>query len=197
MALTLTFAPDGATNRANIGVDGTWRPQDYNLIAWSYDPYISASATAPATGGTVQAVRLKLAVAESITSVCLIVGNAGTSMTSSQNFAGIYQGGTLLGTTADQSVAWASTGFKAMALTGGPFSVAAGDLIVAFYANSTGSLPQFARSVNNSGYIVNLDLATASSRSALADTGQTTALPGTLGALTVAGSLNGWWVGVR
>lgn len=172
--------------RANLGEDGIWRPQDHGLIAWSFPPEVAANASAP-SAGLLQVVRLKLAVARSITNVHLYISStAGTSMTAGQNFAGIFQGTTPLGWTADQSTNWQSTGEQKMALASGPFSAAAGDLFVAFWARSTGTFPTFARAINVTGQ-ANINLSAANSKYATANSGLTSTPPGTLGTLSASG----------
>lgn len=171
-------------------VSNAWGPSDHGLIAWSYDPSLAAGATIVATGGTICTVRLKLAVAASITKVCLYCTTT-SSLTSGQCFAAIYQGGALVGVTADQSGVWNTAGFKAMTLVGGPFSVTSGDVIVAFFANG-GPLPTFARAAQLG--VGNVNLTLANSRYGTADTGQTTSMPGTLG--TIGASSADYWAAV-
>jgi hypothetical protein len=79
-----------------------------------------------------------------ITNAELHVNSAGSGLTSSQNFAGVYDNtGTRIGVTADQSTPWASAGLKQMALTGGPFTGTWPWVTVAFVSNGT-TPPSFA-----------------------------------------------------
>lgn len=166
-------------------------PADHGFLAWPYDPSAASSSTVLATAGTVYVVKCHLPVAANITNIVTQVTAAGTTLTSGQCFAGVYQGGVLLGSTADQSVAWASTGVKTMAISGGPVAAAAGDVYIAFFFNGTTG-PTFPR--GNGNALINAGLAAASSRYASADTGRTTTLAATLGALT---SLSvSYWVAV-
>jgi len=171
------------------------RPQfsaaDHGLIAWPYDPSLAASSSVLATAGTVYVIKMHLAAAASITNIVTQVNTAGATLTAGQCFAGVYQGGTLLGTTADQAPGWASTGVKTMPLAGGPFAAAAGDVYVAFFFNGTTG-PTLPRSNGNA--LINVGLAASGARYATADTARTTSLPGTLGTLTALSV--SYWAGL-
>lgn len=160
----------------------TWSPGDHGLVAWSYDPSLVSSATILGVAGTVYTVRMKLATAASVTNVCLYTTTTAT-LTAGQCFAAIYQGGTLIGVTADLSGSWNTSGFKESALVGGPFPVTAGDVIVAFFANG-GTLPTFARAAQLGIGNVNLSLANSRYGADSVNTARTTSMPGTLGTLT-------------
>lgn len=184
---SLLAAPaDHAHGRYNFG------PTDHGMKAWSYDMSSITAGTAGADG-VLQICLLHLPIAASITNVCLHVTTAGTSLTANNNIAALYTAaGALVGVTADQSVAWTSSGYKQMALTGGPFARTAGDYYVAWWLNGSGTDPSFARSgnaasVNNGLSAPNLRFATT------ADVGLTNAAsaPSTLGAQTAASI--GWW----
>lgn len=174
-----------------LGLDGTWRPQDSGYIAWSFDPAAPRDSTIPSTQGGINLVRLKLAIAESITSVTMYVASGGSVLTASQNLVALYQAGSLLGTTGDQSGTWTSGGEKVMALTGGPIAVAAGDLIIAFVCRGT-TLPGFVRGTNTTA---NVGLGATASRFGITADNVTTAFPGTLG--TVVANDVAWWVSVK
>ncbi|WP_282204530.1 hypothetical protein [Kitasatospora fiedleri] len=98
--------------------------------------------------------------------------------------------GSLIASTGDQSAAWTSTGTKTMALSSAQ-ALAAGDYLIAWYANGT-TLPTFLRGLGQSA--VNLGLNAAGSRYATAATGQTTAMPASIG--TLAGASTAWWAGL-
>jgi hypothetical protein len=161
-----------------------FQPNDHGYIGWSFDPIMAVNSTTLTTAGTLHVVKLHVPVAQNVTNIACYVSTAGAGLTSGQCFASLYQAGTLLGTTADQSTTWTSTGLKAMALSGGPFAVAAGDVYVAFWYNGT-TAPALARAagsnVGNSGYLA------ASSRFGTANTGTTTTAPSTLGTVSAEG----------
>ena len=160
-------------------VGNQWRPAEYGLISWAYDPSLASAANLLAAGGTVYGVRLKVDQESTITNTHVIVTAAGVTLTAGQCFAAVYQNNALLGTTASQDVAWTTTGFKTMALAS-PVVVARGDVTVAFFANGT-TLPTLARTTGSS-FLHNLGLATPNFRYHSADTGRTTTMPATLGA---------------
>lgn len=158
-------AAAGATGKAADGghahPDNGFTPSDAGLLAWNYDIGLAGNAAAP-SNNVVNLIRINIRQAISVTNVILGVTTAGVGLTSGQNFAGIYNSsGTLIGTTADQSGNWNSAGLKTMALTGGPFALAAGTFIwVAVVTNFATSGPLFPRScslnqnIPNAGFTV-------------------------------------------
>lgn len=169
-----------------------WAPEDHGLITWTMDPAMCASGSILATAGTVNVARVHVPVAASVTSIDLFITAAGVTLTSGECFAGLYtSAGALLYTTADQSTNWTSTGTKTMPLASGPYTIAAGDYLIAWFANGS-TLPTFLRGVSQSA--ANLNLAAANARFVTAATGQTTAMPASLG--TLAGASNAWFAGL-
>ncbi|MFF7949136.1 polysaccharide deacetylase family protein [Streptomyces griseorubiginosus] len=166
-----------------------WAPEDHGFLTWTFEPQMCASSGNLPTTGTLQLARVHVPVATTITNIVLFVQTAGATLTSGQNFAGLYtSGGTLLSATADQSTAWTSTGTKTMALSAAQ-AVAAGDYYIGFYANGT-TAPAFSRAAGAFS-IINTGLSNAASRWATGATGLTTALPASAG--TLASSSNSWW----
>jgi len=169
------------------------QPSDFGLVAWAYDPVIAAGASNAQSNGVITAVRLRVP-AGVITNIILGINSAGTSMTSGQNFAGLYSGDgqTLLSATADQSANWAATSFAAvtMALTAAQ-TVAAGYVYVAWYANGTGSNPKW--QWNAASNFINATLGNSTARFAHGGSGATTALPASL-TLTTNG--DSYWCAV-
>jgi len=171
-----------------------FRAADYGWITWSFDIAIPSSSSAPASSGTVQVIRLHVPVPSTVTNILLAISSGGSGLLGGQNLAGLYQGGVLLGSTADQSAAWATSGMKTMAISGGPVAVAAGDVYVAFFANQTsGSLPTFARA-SSSSWVNGGRLANTNARFGIADTGRTTSLPSALG--TISAVSIAYWAGL-
>lgn len=172
----------------------TVRPPDHGYLAWNYDGPSSAAAgsSALATAGTLYVMKVKVPVACSVTNIVYFLTTLATLPTTGQCFGALYQGagGTLIGVTADQAATWSgSTGLKTAALAGGPFTVQAGDVYIAFWFNGTTG-----PALHRSGGIAlsNAGLAAAASRWGTADTGKTTTAPGTLG--TISASVNNYWV---
>ena len=172
-----------------------WTPADQGLLTWNFDPVIANGSSGPlATAGTVYAQSIPVRTAISVTNIVMVLNTNGATLTSGQCFAALYTGagGTLIGVTADQSVAWAAGATKVvtMALAGGPFTVAAGTVYaVAWFNGTTG--PSFVRAGTGNA-LSNVGLAAAASRWGTADTGITTTGPGTLG--TISGAGNAYWV---
>jgi hypothetical protein len=175
---------------ANISTNNCgWIPSDYGFLSWTMDPAF-ASGNIGGTAGTLYLVGLKIPTACNITNVILAAAAVGSTLTSGQCFAGLYQGGTLIGSTADQHTAWSGGGsaetyggFWPMALTGGPYSVSAGMVYVAWFHNGTTS-PTWLRGsyYGNPNY----GLPSNGYRCATANTGLTTTLPSTLGTQTAS-----------
>lgn len=175
-----------------------WQAADSAYLAWSMDPAVASSASA-LNSGTIYVTRINVRTTISVTNVIFFLQAAGSVLTASQCFAGLYAGQTAGGYTAgnqiavsaDQHTAWTSAGPVVSALTSGPFTLVPGFYWVAFLANeSGGTMPSLSRSGSGAvlASITNAGTSSSSYRSATAGTGQTT-LPGTLGALTSATSV--------
>lgn len=172
----------GATNAqvlsASGGYDGgLFLPQDAGFRAWNDDPARIGSSAVPASN-TIQAIRVEVRAPMTITNVVLFQFTAGTGLTSSQCFAGLYNSsGVQIGVTADQSTAWGSgtSVFKTMALAGGPFVIGPGFYWVLAVQNGSSNLA-WGRFQNQTATNANAGLSVANSRWATAGTG--TSLPG-------------------
>jgi hypothetical protein len=179
-AQTLTSA--GGTGLWNFPSDGALSgamapqlvvPSDMGYAAWGYDPAMVTGSTTP-TSGTLQILRINLKQAQAISKILLYVNTAGTTLTSGQNFAGLYDStGARLDLTADQTTAWGSAGLKTMALVGGSVTRAAGDYYVIFVSNAT-TTPAFGRTGTLNATLYNGNGAAATYRFATGSTGQTT-----------------------
>jgi len=78
---------------------------------------INNSGTSGAQGRVIL-VRVNIEYPMTIANVLAYVGTAGATLTSNENFAGIYSsGGVLISTSADQSTAWETAGLASMAQT--------------------------------------------------------------------------------
>ncbi|MGZ4519169.1 MAG: hypothetical protein ACXVGA_00970 [Mycobacteriaceae bacterium] len=179
--------------RANyLGGTPNFMPVDHGLVAWSYDPIISASS-AVSTGGTAVVCRVHVPVGSTITKALLYISAAGATLTSGQCFINLYDPTkALIGTSADQSAAWQSTGLKTITLTekttGSMTNLAAGDYYVMWWANGT-TIPAWRGAATVP--IINANLSATNSRFATADTGLTTTAPTTLG--TFAAASTAYW----
>lgn len=169
-----------------------WAAADHGLATWAFDPAIGASNSTPlSTAGTLYLVKLHMPVAQTITNILLFLTSAGATLTTGECFAALYQNGNLLGSTADQSTAWGTSGFKTMPISGGGVAVAAGDVYVGMWFNGTTG-PAPLRGNGNSS--VNLNLSASTARFGSANTGLTTTAPATLGA--ISGISVAYWAGL-
>jgi hypothetical protein len=136
--------------------------------------------------------KVKLPVAASVTNIILWVQTAGGTLTAGQNFSALFNSaGTLIGQSPDQAAAWAGTGLKTAALTGGPFVCTAGNYFVGFWYNGT-TAPTMGRSGSAGSVIYNAGTAAPNLICGSADTGLTTTAPSPMGAQTATASP--WWV---
>lgn len=166
---------------------------DHALLAWAYDP-TSVQAGTVVVAGTVQLIKVILRTQQTITNVILHITSAGSGLTASQNFAGLYNSsGTLLSATADQSGTWNSSGLKTIALTTQQTGLAAGVYYVAIVSNGT-TPPSFGRSasVTAGGALINVGLTAAASRFATGPAAQTS-LPGSITMSSNAQAAVGYW----
>lgn len=167
---------------ASITTNNTgWMPSDYGWLAWTHDIIATGNDTA-LPNGTLVISGIKIPTATTITNVILAISTAGSSLTSGQCFAALFQNGNLLASTADQSSNFTSSGVKTMALTSAQ-SVSAGLIHVGVFCNGTTN-PIFFRASTGTGAInshVNAGLSSTAFRYAVANTGLTTAMPSTLG----------------
>lgn len=189
-------------NSGNVTAAGTlpdgspFTAADAGLLAWNYDVGLSSNSTAPTTN-VVNLVRINIRQAISVTNVLIGVTTAGGTLTSGQNFVGLYNSaGTLIGTSADQTTAWGTTGLKTAALTGGPFALAAGTFVWAAIVSNTGATtPALFRTASLNAAGMNAGFAAATARWATNGTA-TTALAGTITPASNVVAGVGYWAGV-
>ena len=161
------------------GVPTAWYAIDHGLLSWTLDPAHASGTFTLATGGTVYLAQLKV-VDRVVSNLVYQVTTAGATLTSGQCFAGLYQNGVLIGTSADQSGVWNSTGVKTTALVA-PVTPLEGAVYAAFVFNGTTG-PTLSSGATVAG--VNAGIAATASRFGTANTGVTTALPATLGTVS-------------
>lgn len=192
-ALTVAATDLNGVSNAQF-LDNMSAPGDQGLIAWSGDPAGVGSTSAPASGA-VRLMRIVLRRAATLSTVWLVVGTAGATLTSGQNLLGLYNAsGTRVALTADQTTAWGSTGIKSAAFTGS-YAAAAGTYFVAILAVGT-TPPAFGvNSVLSGGLAANANLSVSTGRALNGPTAQTS-LPASI---TMASNTFGtamFWVGV-
>ncbi len=168
---------------------------DFSLLAFNFEPHIAGATSTPlAVAGTVYGSRLYLPKAALVTNIEMSIITAGVTLTSGQCFAGLFNAaGTLLSATANQSVAWTTTGPKTMALSAAQ-SCAVGYYDVCFFFNGTTG-PAFHRvGAIGTAQFQNGKLSGAALKYFTADTARTTAFASPLGAKTVI--ITNYWVGL-
>lgn len=192
-ALTVAATDLNGVSNAQY-LDNMAAPGDQGLIAWSGDPAGAGVSASPASGG-VRLMRIILRRAATLNTVWVVVATAGATLTSGQNFIGLYtSAGTRVALTADQTTAWGTTGIKSAAFTSS-YAAAAGSYYVALLSVGT-TTPLFAAtSVQSSGLAANVNLSVSTGRSLNGPSAQTS-LPTsiTMASNTLGTSL--YWVGV-
>lgn len=171
-------------------------PADTGILGWNYDVAAAAVGTALATSGQIVLARINLRAAVSVTNVLYNITVVGNTLTSGQNFAGLYNSsGTLIGTSADQTTNWGSTtGLYTTALASGPFTAGPGFVWVAWLFNGTTG-PTISRSANlGPAASVNLGLTAATCRWGHTAGGQTSLASFTPSSTTLVQT--GFWAGL-
>ncbi len=142
---TLTNA--NGTGFNNITADGSrsgalaptnFEAADSGFLAWAYDSALANGGTdAAQTSGTVYLSQIIVRQPITTTAVSVYVAQAGATLTSGQNFLGLYNStGTRVAVTADQTTAWGTTGYKSAAWTAST-PLTPGKYWVAFLGNGT------------------------------------------------------------
>jgi hypothetical protein len=198
----VTAIDDAANKRTVVSVSvpataglGGWAATDQGFLTWAFDPVAATQTSSVVTSGTANVVKVKLTGTTNVTGFLLSIGAAASTPGGTGNFGALYNSSkTLLGTSADQSASWNTSGVKQanfVAASAGSLTNLAPDwYYFVFWMTWTGTAPTVRAGVNSS--IVNASLTAANSRYATADTGLTTTAPATLG--TFAASNPSWWV---
>lgn len=191
----LVFAKTGVWVQTTGALTGSWSAPDQGLIAWSFDIIAAENSSPLGAQGLLYLTRVHVPIACAVTNVLIHVSTLGATLTSGENFAGLWSAtGTQIGITADQSTNWSTTtGIQVMALAGGAKTITAGDYFVGFYANGT-TLPTLTRGQSAGGSPGAVNLGSSTLRFATANTGLLTTPPTTLGALT--GTNFSFWAAV-
>ncbi len=180
-----------ATNLA--GPPGEFDVSFFGLKGWTcpIDSLQSSAVVPVGEAGRVHGHTFRLATPQTISKIWFAMNGAAT-LTAGQNFAGIAGlDGTLLRSTGDCSVAWATSGVRSVDLAS-PLNLAAGDYDVVFSANGT-ALPTFVRPNNLLTALHNLNR--TQPRAYLANSGVTTVLPPNVTGKSSQGVV--YWFGVQ
>jgi hypothetical protein len=146
---------------------------DHGAIAWTFDPAANSGSSGLTSGVPFMS---KVWVREPVTlsSVGISITTAGSGLTAGQNFIGIYNAsGTRLAVSADQTAAFATTGYVEAAMTA-PVAVTPGAYFLTLLANGT-TPPSLARgAVAGSGAsTINFKLTATTGRYATGPAAQT------------------------
>ena len=172
---TSAGSPGTWVSTAALTAEPPFTAADAGYLAWNSDPDLGAQCLLAPVAGMVTLARINVRQAISCTNVVLSVPYAGSGLTSSECFAGLYgSSGTLIGTSADQSSSWATAGIYPAALSGGPYVLAAGFYWAAILVNGTTSPSFLAASGFPTATTGNNGFTVSTARGATATTGRTT-----------------------
>jgi hypothetical protein len=193
-------APVALTNLGIAGAASQLTPANYSIKAWNFAPFNirSSDHTVTPASGTLNISLLEIPVACTVTNIIYGVVQAGTSLTSANNFCALFYGPAgatpygLLSATADQTSNFeAAAGTIVTAALTAPQSVAAGTYYVGWYfKQSSGTIPVLAY---GDTFLANLGLSSPYV-SASANTGLSTAMPSTIGTQTAVTYV--YWFGL-
>lgn len=159
-------------------------PTDRGYLGWTQQPHVLAGGTVVPTAGTLFLRRVRRLLGSSVTNIVTYATAGGSVLTSGQCFVALFSSaGALIGQSADQAAAWATSGLKTAALAGGPYVVTPGDYYVGLWFNGTTG-PSIARSGTINNNLVNAGLTAPNFDAATADTGLTTTAPNPFGVQT-------------
>ncbi|MFS4103750.1 CHAP domain-containing protein [Streptomyces sp. PD-S100-1] len=171
-------------------------PADHGLVAWTMNPASCTPSGTTLSAGVIYFLEVILRSSATISSLCAVIGTAGSGLTSGQCLAGLYTAsGTRVGVTADMSTTWNSAGDKTMALTSS-YSAAAGKYYVALLFAGTTS-PTFAcgSTLGNAFTPGNAHLTSGSYRFCRSASGQTS-LPASYTMTSATPDANNVWAAV-
>jgi hypothetical protein len=190
--LTPALGTPVSGNLANCTIPGTgaWVPKHYNWKAWTYDP-VAIYGGGAVSAGFLYVAAIHIADTTPISNIILHLTAGDGGLTSGRNFAALYQGGSLLAATADQTTAWATSGTKVMALTA-PVTPSVGLAYVAWYANGNTAL----RFGNGVGAISAHNTGPALRYAYLNPGGLTTAPPATINSANLVANHSTFWAAV-
>lgn len=181
---------------------GLFTPANLGILAWNYPSLWASSNTATLVSGTIYLAQIPLSGASiTITNLVIALGAAGSTLTASECWAGVYDNnGNEIGVAVQQASAWQSAGLKSMALVGGPFTGTWPTVWAAVVSNGSTN-PELCRG-SGAGIgtpIVNLNATGAAAPFSVNGTLQTT-LPTGAGAITYssnnAASGFSFWAGL-
>lgn len=158
---------------AFAGNPSSWEPEDYSLIAWSYDPAVGTTNTTATANGTIYLSAVRIRRPATITNVHWAPNAAGVTPTSGQNFAALVNSsGVILSSVGVDALVTSGPGTKTTAILAAPQSVTAGMYWVALLFNA-GTPPVLLRTSGQQAGTNNYGLTAAALRFATNGTGAT------------------------
>jgi hypothetical protein len=190
----------GVDVAGTIAPAGTVRATDQSLAGWTYAPREVQGGTVQPTAGLAQVARIRV-LSSTVTNIHFYVTSGGSSLTSGQCFAALYNdAGALLGAGAVTASAhgtgaagWGDAGLKTMPLSVGQAVTPYAWYRVLWWFNGTTG-PTLARAANTAAASLNAGQSAPTLQFSTADTGLTTAAPANIGSQT--GQATAWWVGL-
>lgn len=181
-------------------------PRDYGYYAWTCDPeagLAGANNVAPGSNSIV-AVRIKVPETFTLTTVDYVQGTAGSSLTTGQNFIGVYRGNspfTQIAVSADITTTFnTGTGIKSVPMVDQTQVIQGGPgvfVYVAIVSNGTTPPKLYNAGIGSqSSGVWNLNMTSGVDKRCVAAGTATTALPGTL-VPTGANQSTLYWYGLR
>ena len=179
-------------------------PADGGYAGWSFDPACGTASPGLtlAGAGVLSLIKIPVRFLTTVSNVYIDIITAGATLTLNQCFAGLYTAaGSLIATSANQSVAWVGTGFITMALTGAPFTIggtAAGGFVwVALLWNGT-TAPLLYRGSGPTGALAMQagTLTAATLRFGTVSAANTTLPASFTPASIVSTNASPWWAGI-
>jgi len=199
----ITATDDSANGRTNVTISGlatttsvqernietNWTPFDYAWKSWTYDPAHAVNSTLM-IAGTSYVTRLKIEKAQNIAAV--IINFSGTAAAGLTNaYVALYQGGSLLVTSPNQSTNFQTTGLKTVTFTAAQ-AVTVGYVDVMIWIATGTTMPTMARSTGQGASLVNGGLPAADLRFATTTSNTTATAPATMP--TKVAGVNPWWI---
>lgn len=165
-----------AADAGHVHASAFVQPNDVGVIAWTGDPASLGGTPGALASGKLYLSAFWIRKTVTLSNMAVAIGTAGTTLTTGQNFAGIYDStGAQKAATADQTSTWSAGGVGTydMALTAS-FSASPGMYWAALLSNAT-TCPNF-RGANAAITLIQVGQTAAQSRCGIFSSGLT-ALP--------------------
>jgi len=186
-----THAASHIQGGADVVTDYPNPARQAGYLAWTHDPGLCWTQTAPAVGYLYVMRIFVPATTSTITKIVTYVQLGGVGLTSGQNLIALYSddGQTKHSECGDQTTPWASVGSKNMTLTTPKANTVDTFYRIVFVSNASSTAPSFLRGSTLSGDAVNVGLVAPNFRYGFFNA-PNTSLPASLPAMSGLGSIN-------